>query len=72
MQLVSSFNPAYLLHMTQGMSKKFPEGNTPEFQKRLSVEGGIAAVLFSSNAFLYFQVFHNKNALLLQLDKNER
>lgn len=52
--------------------ENFPEGNTPEFQKRLSVEGGIAAVLFSSYAFLYFQVFHNKNALLLQLDKNER
>lgn len=27
MQLVSSFNSAYLLHMTQGMSKKFPEGS---------------------------------------------
>ena len=27
MQLVSSFNLAHLLHMTQGMSKKFPDGS---------------------------------------------
>lgn len=51
--------------------EKFPEGNTPEFQE-IIWDGGIAAVLVSSYAFLYFQVFHNKNALLLQLDKNEK
>lgn len=27
MQPVTSFNPAHLLHMTQGISKKFPEGS---------------------------------------------
>lgn len=27
MQLVSSFNRAHLLHVTQGMSKKIPEGS---------------------------------------------
>ena len=43
--------------------EKFPEGNTPQFQKRLSLDGGIAAVLFSSYAFLYFQVFCNKKCI---------
>lgn len=37
--------------------EKFPEGNTPEFQKRLSVDGGIAAVLVFFLCLFIFQVF---------------